>query len=537
MRYRPLWMSAILLMCAAERMGLAMDATQISDMVYIPAGEFVMGATAEEAARLAAEYQVHPSLFAFECPQRKVNIPAFYIDRYPVTNAQYKKFVDAAGHRPPLGWRNRTFPDGKADYPVVNVDWKDADAYARWAGKRLPTEEEWEKAARGADGRTYPWGNEWNDRACLMDDGKSPQVPGTIPVGCFPEGAGPYGVYDLVGNVAQWTATEASAPDLKKNWAWYVIKGAGRAHQMRFNFRCAAKAFSAHQSRLHEWLGFRGALSAPEPPPADWKSEPRPPASLPAAPPPSGPNAAAFGREPIKIVVGKTNPSASFQVPYFPEGSFGFSIPEQAGVRDFPFAWSERPPFEWKTDDKGTYAHYECNFQNKAVMSVTLKSGADFVDFTIAIRNLTGETFKTPSSNSCFNNRSPYFLDPERARTMVWTDDGPVRLLDMPVANRGEILHNGWAVAAPDEKAPKGGNFVRLPLIFLCSRDGQWVIAEAYGEGVTVASNAHYSCLHTRPFWPDIPPGEERSVTGKLYWLKGGPQDLLTRWKKDFAKP
>ena len=97
-------------------------------------------------------------------------------------------------------------------------------------------------------------------------------------------------------------------------------------------------------------------------------------------------------------------------------------------------------------------------------------------------------------------------------------------------------MHGGWSVAQPDQKAPKGGNLARLPFIFLTSRDREWVIAQAYGDGRTVASNSHYSCLHSRPVWPDIPPGEERSVTGKLYFLKGGPDDLLERWKKDFGK-
>jgi hypothetical protein len=77
---------------------------------------------------------------------------------------------------------------------------------------------------------------------------------------------------------------------------------------------------------------------------------------------------------------------------------------------------------------------------------------------------------------------------------------------------------------------------VRYPFIFQVSRDGKWTLAQAYGEAANIASNAHYSCLHTRPAWPDIPPGEERRVDGKLYFLRGGPEQLLARWKKDYGK-
>ncbi|HIQ22562.1 MAG TPA: hypothetical protein EYH34_15160, partial [Planctomycetes bacterium] len=232
-------------------------------MVFIPAGEFLMGTGAEEADRLAQEYDVHPSLFATEVPQRKVYVKAFWIDRYPVTNAQYQKFVDETGHRPPPAWHGATCPEGLEDHPVVTVNWHDAAAYARWAGKRLPTEEEWEKAARGTDGRVYPWGNQWVEGACLPDDGSSPQLGlRTTPVGLFSAGASPYGVMDLVGNVAEWTSSYSQPPNAERGWAWYVVKGAANAHSLRCFFRCAARQFSAHSSRWHVWLGFRCARDA-----------------------------------------------------------------------------------------------------------------------------------------------------------------------------------------------------------------------------------------------------------------------------------
>jgi formylglycine-generating enzyme required for sulfatase activity len=116
-------------------------------MVLIPAGSFLMGTD----TRLPDEG-----------PQHRVTLPPYYIDVYEVTNLQYKKFNDATNGRSPAHWRNRTFPKGKADHPVVFVTWDNANEYCRWAGKRLPTDQEWEKAARGTDGRMFPWGDEFS---------------------------------------------------------------------------------------------------------------------------------------------------------------------------------------------------------------------------------------------------------------------------------------------------------------------------------------------------------------------------------------
>ena len=132
----------------------------------------------------------------------------FWIGKYPVTNEKYKRFLDAHPKYPvPQDWDNngRTFPLGMGYHPVINVSWQDAQAFCKWAHARLPSEVEWEKAARGTDGRTYPWGEDWLDgKYC---NSKEARVDGTIPVDDFPEGISPYGVWDMSGNVWEWIET------------------------------------------------------------------------------------------------------------------------------------------------------------------------------------------------------------------------------------------------------------------------------------------------------------------------------------------
>ena len=138
-------------------------------MMLIPAGWFLMGTSDADAAEMQKEFGWQLKWFADEMPQHRVEIDAFYIDEMPVTNAEYKRFLDAnPAHPAPSDWDpdDRTFPRGKDNHPVVFVFWEHANAYAHWAHKRLPTEAEWEKAARGTDGRRFPWGQEFDQGRC-----------------------------------------------------------------------------------------------------------------------------------------------------------------------------------------------------------------------------------------------------------------------------------------------------------------------------------------------------------------------------------
>lgn len=163
------------------------------DMVEIPASPFIMGSDSGDPE---------------DAPAHEVDLPAFEIDRFEVTNADFATFVETTGYVTDMekagkkNWRDE-FAEGNANHPVVRVTWNDAVAYCEGLDKRLPTEAEWEKAARGTESFSFPWGNEWDPTKANV---KATGLRDTATVGSFGAGASPYGVEDMVGNVWEWTA-------------------------------------------------------------------------------------------------------------------------------------------------------------------------------------------------------------------------------------------------------------------------------------------------------------------------------------------
>jgi formylglycine-generating enzyme required for sulfatase activity len=160
-------------------------------MVFIPGGSFMMG-----RGRASEE---NPS-----GPPHQVTVAPFFIDKHEVTREQYQKFIKATGYRAPSIWANGTFPNGTGQWPVSGVSWEDAQKYAKWAGRRLPTEAEWEFAARGADKRIYPWGNKFTpDKANVARE-----TAQFTRAENYPKGVSPFGVFDMVGNAWEWTDSD-----------------------------------------------------------------------------------------------------------------------------------------------------------------------------------------------------------------------------------------------------------------------------------------------------------------------------------------
>jgi len=213
------------------------------EMVYVPAGEFVFGADEPPAQNLAkTDYFIKTT---------KVRLEGFHIDRHEVANAEYARFVTATGRRAPAHWKGAGPPKGTESLPVVCVSYEDAAAYAEWCGKRLPTEQEWEYAARGSDGRRYPWGN----------DAPAPQfavygrnTSGPVAVGSCPAGASVFGCLDMAGNVFEWTATPVP------NTSEYIVRGAEWTNVAE-NLQCSRR-FAAILDTCSPDLGFRCAADA-----------------------------------------------------------------------------------------------------------------------------------------------------------------------------------------------------------------------------------------------------------------------------------
>ena len=197
-----------------------------------------------------------------------VELPAFYIGLTEVTNSQYKKFVDATKHRSPPPWKDPEFLEQKANHPVVEIDWEDAQAYCQWAGLRLPTELEWEKASRGTDGRVYPWGGGWDRSRCRNCFNRGDQE--TAVVRSHKWDRSPFGAFDMAGNVSEW-CVEKFNPDAYKRYQMgtltlpdkgeeHAVRGGSFASSGVVAYACAYRPSQGAKEPSKE-IGFRVARS------------------------------------------------------------------------------------------------------------------------------------------------------------------------------------------------------------------------------------------------------------------------------------
>jgi formylglycine-generating enzyme required for sulfatase activity len=291
----------LLLVALGAVVTLAWAADDGGEMVLVPAGEFWMGSAADEVARATAQCRAEGGaqaecafLAGLEQPRHRIVVDGFHIDRFEVTVERFRRFAVATGYRTTaerdgesLVWARRWFrrqwtdvkganwrsPDGPGSVPaseqqpVTQVSWFDATEYCRWAGKRLPTEGEWEKAARGREGRRYPWGEAWEP--ARANGGR--HLTAARPVGSYRDGASPYGVADIAGNVAEWVADwfdkdyYARSPERNPSGP-----ATGEARSVRgggwystpVNLRTTARTFKPPETRNTN-TGFRCARSAP----------------------------------------------------------------------------------------------------------------------------------------------------------------------------------------------------------------------------------------------------------------------------------
>ena len=243
-------------------------------MVWVPSGYFIMGMDRDEAIAhaLTLGYKDYHKIAAEEWfPKRRVYVEGFFVDKYEVTNERWRRFVAAAAYK--SAEKRRKAPvEKKADefslYPVVRITWQEAQLYANWARKRLPTEKQWEKAARGTDGRLYPWGNE----PPTPDLGAFPGIKPNMArmVGSFPKGASPYGCQDMSGNVYEWTCEwmepYPNNPEAERMLSYTghrnaCLRGGSFYHAM--HALGAAKRFGFKPDETYYHVGFRTVWEPP----------------------------------------------------------------------------------------------------------------------------------------------------------------------------------------------------------------------------------------------------------------------------------
>ncbi|MBM3216186.1 formylglycine-generating enzyme family protein [Candidatus Poribacteria bacterium] len=237
-----------------------------SEMLLIPAGYFVRG----------NDYIAGRAAFDEEKPRHRVWLDAYRIAKRPVTYRQYRRFVVETSHRSPAYWDDAEL--AADDHPVIGVSWDDASAYCAWAGLRLPTEAEWEKAARGTEGALYCWGDTWDPRRGNFDDdlrcdGSIDGYARTSPVGAYPQGASPYGCLDMLGNVwewcADWFAEYGDDPETRNpkgpassESGVRVLKGGSWEFASQFGVSCAHRNYFFKPEAFDMDIGFRPASDA-----------------------------------------------------------------------------------------------------------------------------------------------------------------------------------------------------------------------------------------------------------------------------------
>ena len=234
-------------------MSHSVNKNQISfDWIEIPAGEFLMGSNPIEPI----------TSYPDESPEHQIDLEEFFISSKPITNAQYEKFVASTGYKKPGHWIGGVVPQKKREHPVTYIDWDDANAFAKWCGASLPSEAQWEKSARGSDGRLFPWGDEEPIKE-HANFGNS--IGDTTEVGIHKSGASIFGVLDLAGNVWEWTSSIHRNYPYNSNdgredvnlWGARVVRG-GNYLSAAKNIRCADR-HSIYPTARDIYIGFRVA--------------------------------------------------------------------------------------------------------------------------------------------------------------------------------------------------------------------------------------------------------------------------------------
>ncbi len=469
-------------------------------MIRIPAGKYHVGSTNAERQALATRYGFDPSFLGDELDAKVVELPEFFIDAYPVTNAEYAAFIAATGAPEPYDWPLHATPE-RANHPVVGVGGENALAYAEWVGKRLPTPEQWEAAFQGlpqqADRKVV--GNHW--------------MPKTHATTSDPGPRSEFGVHGF-GQVCEWTtATMMNGPH-----PFRLMKGAWWMAEEAWGRRPAASIWG-FAPWCRQWTGLRCV--------SDTDIASTPTGTLNEAAPNYHFNPVDSTRKAVSFVTGGHG-GAGVNFPGLCEG-IGVAAPEGLTVDNDP-----APPFEVELTN-GTVAGFEIpevSYTLKAAdvdLQIRFKGGNDFfdLDYTVVNRR-TVPVRMCPSA--CMNaGLSDPFYDLEGSRTYILFGNGqwaPLRSLP-----RTGLVKRWISYAALPEPCPE------TVMVGVVGRDTPWVFG--YGrvgltEPLKIANNYCFSCLHLDPTIL-APPNASASTHARIYCMQGGLDDLRARFLKEFS--
>lgn len=496
-------------------------------MVLVPACRVTVGTSARDRSELAGRFDCHPTWLGDDLPAEEVSLSSFWIDRFPVTNAQYLAFVEATKRPRPEFWGRwgGAFPDAYADHPVAGVSGTDAAAYAAWAGKRLATAEEWEAAAAGVKGAIFAWGDDWPGP--LTFPGRRRifwELPDTRPIGTGDCGKSARGVEDFAGQVLEWVSDRVPHHGV----TFQLMKGASWFHRDPVNFRTAS-GWYAYEGWRSAFTGFRCALDGGKEPPPVRQSRPEKAIAVAEAraqleaDPPGGP---------IELAAaGGTSRYVTIHVPRFGRETIGLSAPETIiWSGESVLTWRLTPDMTW-TIRTAQRAAYEMRFPDLRVQAEFIARDGDVEQRFTAI-NLTDRpgTFRT---SSCFHLQShPMFYDCEQLRTHVLRVDGtliPMRRL----SRQGDCVR--WITGA---NAGEMGDDMRASLLAVVSLDGRRIMAtgrSGSAGGFSAATNTLFTCLHTDST-VEVPPRGQKTTTQFFWFLEGTLDDLLDRARRAFQR-
>lgn len=515
------WIVSLVLLSAVR----AAETTCPPGMVLLPGGEAVIGLSAEETEALARETHTHPTVLA--APARTVRIEPFYLDRYEVTNAQYEAYVMDTGAPPPIYWGGSKCPDDMRDIPVSAITSDTALAFAKWAGKRLPTEEEWEWACRGAERRMYPWGNDWREGANVWDAG----FRGPVPVGSMPADATPEGVHDLAGNVSEFTASRYQGG--QDRWETTVIRGGNWLTTVPIAAAGFSRNYSNYRPNANAYVGFRCALDASAPAPRELPEPGRHEAKAnplfasfaePLPPAPPGPVQVLVESSPFRhgILIHATGLTRAPHTLQFPE-AIHYAGGVVIGSR--PETMAEN----WVNEGR-TQAGSRMSSKAQALGCESFAAvDGNRVDLRMVLTNSGDEPRRDIRLNCCLcvNNTSDIsMLDPDHDRVFVLTRDGARALRELPRHSTNRPQYR--IIPASDDGAIAGA-------IAFTSRDRRSTYVKIFEDALEVHSNAEYSCIHSIPRIELLEPGATRTLRGALYFLPMGPEEALKHAIDDFA--